>query len=143
MPGMTGTRSPTALTHVSMTLRFSAGFSVADSPSEPIGTRPTEPSSTSHRECFARKLSSTVKSALNGVVIAGMTPFQFTFMACTSHSFPYHAYRSGLKPCTLHESGSPDSVSAISLPVMGPRLTPIMAWPVATERLANRETRPT
>ena len=31
----------------------------------------------------------------------------------------------------------------MSLPVIGPRLTPIIAWPVATDRFAYRATRPT
>ena len=81
MPGTMGTRSPTARTQVSSTCRFSAAVSVAPSPSEPSGTRPVQPLSTSQRACSARKPWSTRSSAPNGVVIAGMTPFQFTLLS--------------------------------------------------------------
>ena len=41
------------------------------------------------------------------------------------------------------EGGSPESSSAISFPVMGAMLSPIMACPVATDRFSNRSKRPT
>ena len=74
MPGMTGTRSPTARTQVSSTCRFSLAVSVAPSPSEPMGTMPVQPLSTIQRAWSARKPWSMRRSSLNGVVMAGITP---------------------------------------------------------------------
>src|SRR5262245_23280580 len=81
MPGTIGVPS-TARTSVSSTWRFSGAVSVAPSPSEPRGTRPLQPCATSQRACSARYPWSTLRSAWNGVVIAGSTPLQLS-IACS------------------------------------------------------------
>ena len=79
-PAITAPRLPTAFTTVSRMARFSAAVSVAVSPSEPSGTIAVQPASIIIPACFARNAWSTEPSALNGVVMAGMTPFQKLFI---------------------------------------------------------------
>src|SRR2546422_5034152 len=58
---------------------------------------------------------------------------------------PYrvHANRSALRPAISTDGVSPETSSETSFPVIGPRLTPIMAWPEATIRFRQRRVRPT
>ena len=74
MPATTGTRPAIARTTVSLMRVFSSTESVAASPREPPVTTPVQPQSTSQFTCSASAWWSMVKSSLNGVVIAGMTP---------------------------------------------------------------------
>ena len=53
-----------------------------------------------------------------------------------------HANRSGLRSSNGADAGSPARHSPISFPLIGPRLNPIIAWPVATQRLSKAPERP-
>src|SRR2546428_3043656 len=78
MAATTGARASTARTQVFQSASFSSNPSVAPSPSEPGVTIAVAPASTIQRACRATNSWSMLRSSLNAVVMAGMTPAHWT-----------------------------------------------------------------
>ena len=97
-----------------------SNVSVADSPSEPSGTKPRQPAASIASRCRGRKSRSSERSSRNGVVIAGKTPCHFMSLLLRATRWPSGAGRTGGRTVSESQPKRNSSAGPQTRPWHGP-----------------------